>query len=445
MAGLRVLVVDDDPATLRLFSAMLEAGGHRPRTAEDVEAAARHLRAGSFDVLILDVHLPPPGSEHVMRAVHGSGARVQVLGLSDSPSVDALIFLMRFGAVDFLKKPVTQRDLDAALARATIRAQETSAPTAKRPRTGVSRRRAPPKRASGRPAAVEAPPTGRADASLVDRIAATLDSMAEGRLPLPSGRVDPTAVFSALEDDEGSLEDVVAAAGEDPLLAAEIVRVASVGRITTARPIKTLRDACLQLGNRAILGVAQEVLVGRMHRSGSPHADAVGEGLWRNTRAARALADRVPGVDEDSVHLAALLHNIGEALVLQALVAIARAGGPPVRDPAAIAKICGVLHERVGGRFLAAWKAPPAAARLAGAHHAAPKGRESTTSVALRRLVLGLWAAAVSAGYGYMDEHRGMAFEDLLPGVDASEQGELGAAVEQAALDLGLEPISGGA
>jgi DNA-binding response OmpR family regulator len=54
----KVLIVDDDPAVLATFSAMLRLEGYDVATALDVETALREMEAFHPDVVLLDLRMP---------------------------------------------------------------------------------------------------------------------------------------------------------------------------------------------------------------------------------------------------------------------------------------------------------------------------------------------------------------------------------------------------
>jgi CheY-like chemotaxis protein len=56
--GASILVVDDDPETMRTFSKMLRLEGYRVRTAQNAESALRAAADSLPDAIILDLRMP---------------------------------------------------------------------------------------------------------------------------------------------------------------------------------------------------------------------------------------------------------------------------------------------------------------------------------------------------------------------------------------------------
>jgi DNA-binding response OmpR family regulator len=54
----RILVIEDDPASLKLMSYLLSASGHQPITAHDGEQGVRLAGSSAFDLILVDAELP---------------------------------------------------------------------------------------------------------------------------------------------------------------------------------------------------------------------------------------------------------------------------------------------------------------------------------------------------------------------------------------------------
>jgi CheY-like chemotaxis protein len=72
--SLRILVVEDEPATLRLMARLLRGLGHTVTTAGTITLALRAVEAGTFDLIVSDIGLPDgSGLELVRRATARQG------------------------------------------------------------------------------------------------------------------------------------------------------------------------------------------------------------------------------------------------------------------------------------------------------------------------------------------------------------------------------------
>lgn len=81
-AGMRILVVEDDPATLSAMVEMLELLGHWVAGVKSAEVARDRFIEGAFDVLLTDVGLPALSgldlveilqAQHKLRVIFATG------------------------------------------------------------------------------------------------------------------------------------------------------------------------------------------------------------------------------------------------------------------------------------------------------------------------------------------------------------------------------------
>jgi adenylate cyclase len=112
-----VLVVDDQPANLRLLDAVLSPRGYRVITAESGEAALAVLKDSAIDLVLLDVVMPGLDGHEVCRLIRADEATaflpvVMITASGDEGKLHALVS----GADDFVTKPFDQAELLARVA-----------------------------------------------------------------------------------------------------------------------------------------------------------------------------------------------------------------------------------------------------------------------------------------------------------------------------------------
>jgi PAS domain S-box-containing protein len=73
LAGVRVLVVDDDPDTRELVTEILKAAGAEVSAAGSTDEALRRADEGAPDVLVSDLAMPARDGYALLRALHGRG------------------------------------------------------------------------------------------------------------------------------------------------------------------------------------------------------------------------------------------------------------------------------------------------------------------------------------------------------------------------------------
>jgi FixJ family two-component response regulator len=117
-----VFLVDDDPSVCKALRLLLRATGL------DVEAftsAEAFLGADLADrgprCLVLDLKMPQMSGLEVQQRLIGRKLELPVVFISAHADFDSGVRALKGGAVDFLRKPFTERDLLDAIARALER------------------------------------------------------------------------------------------------------------------------------------------------------------------------------------------------------------------------------------------------------------------------------------------------------------------------------------
>ena len=118
----RILVVGDDCA---FVCNVLQGEGHEIGTVDNTEGALARLRESLPSLLILDLDLPGEDSRDILKALREGGQcdAVPVILLSGRDDVDDKVRGLDLGAIDYVVKPVPDREL-AARVRAQLRAKQ---------------------------------------------------------------------------------------------------------------------------------------------------------------------------------------------------------------------------------------------------------------------------------------------------------------------------------
>lgn len=124
---LHALVVDDEPALVKVMTAYLEREGFQVASALDGEAAIELAREIDPDVVILDIMLPGIDGIEVCRQIRGFSSAYIVLLTARAEDTDKIVGLST-GADDYVTKPFSTGELMARI-RAMLRRPRTGAPT----------------------------------------------------------------------------------------------------------------------------------------------------------------------------------------------------------------------------------------------------------------------------------------------------------------------------
>jgi two-component system cell cycle response regulator CtrA len=117
---MRVLLVEDDVATARSVSVMLNTLGYVVDVADSGEDGMQIGRLYDYDVIILDLVLPDMDGYDVLRRFRKAGVDTPILILSGLLETDNKIKGFGFGADDYLTKPFDKGEL-AARIKAIVR------------------------------------------------------------------------------------------------------------------------------------------------------------------------------------------------------------------------------------------------------------------------------------------------------------------------------------
>src|SRR3954462_12972446 len=125
----KILLVDDDPASLESTRKILEHSGFEVTTATDGEAALALIRPqpgrsqAPFDVVVSDVRMPRLGGLEFLRAMSLCGETNPVILMTAFGRVEDAVWAMKLGAVDFLTKPFKRQALLSSVENALKRAK----------------------------------------------------------------------------------------------------------------------------------------------------------------------------------------------------------------------------------------------------------------------------------------------------------------------------------
>lgn len=128
MDGLRLLIVDDDPVTLRLLTKQLTALGHTVYTAADGRAALRLILETSPQLILTDWQMPEIDGIALCKSLRQTkaGQQMYIIMLTANEDEDHLVLALSSGADDYMVKPVRPKTLEARIraAQRVIRLQE---------------------------------------------------------------------------------------------------------------------------------------------------------------------------------------------------------------------------------------------------------------------------------------------------------------------------------
>ena len=125
MKKTRVLLVDDEPETLKYVGANLKARGYEVVTAADGSEALKNADEDIFDLILLDITMPGPDGFQVCQAIRGRSP-VPIIMLSARGQEKDKVRALDLGADDYITKPFGIEELLARIRAALRRSSQES-------------------------------------------------------------------------------------------------------------------------------------------------------------------------------------------------------------------------------------------------------------------------------------------------------------------------------
>ncbi len=114
----RILIVDDDPGTLRSLSHGLGLEGYQPLTAGSASEALAKLQHEPVDAVLSDVVMPDVDGLTLLRSLGERAPGLPVILMSGQATLETAVAATRLGAIDFVEKPVGLERLSLTLKNA---------------------------------------------------------------------------------------------------------------------------------------------------------------------------------------------------------------------------------------------------------------------------------------------------------------------------------------
>ncbi|WP_207421004.1 sigma-54-dependent transcriptional regulator [Desertivirga brevis] len=110
-----LLLVEDDATFSELLQGFLQKKGHTVDTASKVKNAVKLLEQNTYNLLLLDYRLPDGTGLDVLSSAKSNGLTIPGIIMTSFNDVRTAVRAMRFGALDYITKPVNPDELLMAL------------------------------------------------------------------------------------------------------------------------------------------------------------------------------------------------------------------------------------------------------------------------------------------------------------------------------------------
>jgi twitching motility two-component system response regulator PilH len=112
-----ILIIDDSPTDVRVFTTLLERAGHRVDAVNNAEDGIERVRVTQPDLVIMDVIMPGMNGFQATRTLtrDPATAGVPIVIITTKSMETDRVWGMRQGAKAFITKPVNERELLACI------------------------------------------------------------------------------------------------------------------------------------------------------------------------------------------------------------------------------------------------------------------------------------------------------------------------------------------
>lgn len=116
----KVVVVDDDPAVIRIMKLLLETEGCESLGFESGSEARTYINEnpGKVDVAFIDLNLEEENGLDLIREFKGTDSAMVNIVITGDATLDNAVNSLRHGAYDFIQKPVQREQLHMTISRA---------------------------------------------------------------------------------------------------------------------------------------------------------------------------------------------------------------------------------------------------------------------------------------------------------------------------------------
>ncbi|MEO0255247.1 MAG: response regulator [candidate division WOR-3 bacterium] len=118
---MKILVVDDDKNVLYTVRALINSLGHFVETVDSGKEALEKLSSGIFELVFIDIRMPEMDGIELLKRIREKNIDIIPIILTAYGDMNAAIEALKFGAYDFLEKPVTREALRFSIERSIKR------------------------------------------------------------------------------------------------------------------------------------------------------------------------------------------------------------------------------------------------------------------------------------------------------------------------------------
>lgn len=113
-----ILVVDDEINIRESLKIILETEGYKVLTADSGESSIKEFQNNRIDLVLLDLKMKGMSGEETLKKIKELNSDTMVIILTGHATLDSSLEAIKYGAYDYLKKPVSVEDIRRLVFRA---------------------------------------------------------------------------------------------------------------------------------------------------------------------------------------------------------------------------------------------------------------------------------------------------------------------------------------
>jgi two-component system, NtrC family, response regulator AtoC len=120
MTRIKILIVDDDEKIIYAFRKVLEKDGHICLEAENGKQALEMLSVENPDMMFMDINMPEMNGINALQEIKSINPGIPVVIITGEGTMNTAIEAMRFGAFQYLQKPLSVQLIRDEVSKAII-------------------------------------------------------------------------------------------------------------------------------------------------------------------------------------------------------------------------------------------------------------------------------------------------------------------------------------
>jgi len=120
----RILCVDDEEIILDIFRKILALDGYSVDTVETGQEALGLIQVHDYDFVFTDLKMPAMSGTDVAKSVKHLRPDIDVVIITGFATVESAVECMKYGAMDYIEKPFTEKELRVFVKHALIKRRD---------------------------------------------------------------------------------------------------------------------------------------------------------------------------------------------------------------------------------------------------------------------------------------------------------------------------------